>query len=87
MQLNNSFRRLEVSSAMYHWYIERSTPDRPRQTKKSPKNEKQKDFFHSKKIQLQMDANAKPFAMIFANNKTSRSILKVLKHERISFAC
>lgn len=51
------------NSAMYHWYIERNVLCRP-----TPRDENQKAIFYSKKIQMQMDANAKPFAIHFANS-------------------
>lgn len=73
MQLNNSFR-LEVGSAMHHWYIRVRHARQAKKNKKSPKDEKQKALFHSKEIQLQMDTNTNPFALNFA----SRSVLKVM---------
>lgn len=53
-------------------------PGRPRKTKNPLKMKNRKPFFIAKKVQLQMDANAKPFAVNFTNSKTSRSVLKVM---------
>jgi len=51
-------------------------PGRPRKAK-HPLNMKNSPFY-SKKMQLQMDANAKPFVTNFTIRKKSRSVSKVM---------